>query len=130
MRLATCEQRRAVRARQSADLADDLPHRLGVAPVDALSGLQDGTAHDVLLEVLEKLERERGIAGVGEGLQDTNLCRVELVAAGLLRDLGIGAADIVPPAGLELRLDALVPLGLRWRLPRLLGGNLGKLDDR
>ena len=51
--LAAGEQRRAVRARQHADLARDRAHRLGVAAVDALAGRQDGAAHDVALEVLE-----------------------------------------------------------------------------
>jgi hypothetical protein len=53
LRLAAGEQRRAVRARQHADLGDDRPHGLGVAAVDAQAGVQDGAAHDVGFQVLE-----------------------------------------------------------------------------
>ena len=53
--LAAGEQRRAVRARQHADLGDDRPDGLGVAAVDARLALQDGAAHDVGLQVLEEL---------------------------------------------------------------------------
>ena len=45
--LAAGEQRRAVGARQHADLGDDRPDRLGVAAVDALAGVEDGAAEDV-----------------------------------------------------------------------------------
>ena len=55
LRLAAGEQRRAVGARQHADLGHDRTHGLGVAAVDALAGVEDGVAHDVGLEVAELL---------------------------------------------------------------------------
>src|SRR5260221_4965528 len=130
LRLAAGEEGRAVRARQQADLADDLPHRLGVTPVDALAGLQDGAADEVLLEVLEQLERERVVVRIRERLGDALLRRVEPVAARLLGGFGISGAELVPPARLELLLDAVVFLGLRRQCPRLLGRHLGEIDDR
>ena len=65
LRLAAGEQRRAVGARQHADLADDRAHGLGVAAVDALLVVEDGAAHDVLLEVLEELADELGLGALG-----------------------------------------------------------------
>ena len=59
--LAAGEQRRAVRARQDADLGRDRPHRRGVAAVDAAAAAQDRAAHDVLFELLEQLERQRAL---------------------------------------------------------------------
>ena len=53
--LAAGEQRRAVGARQHADLGHDRADGLGVAAVDALAGVEDGAAHDVGLEVAELL---------------------------------------------------------------------------
>ena len=42
-------------------LGDDRTHRLGVAPIDALSGLQDRTADDLGLQVLEDLRDGLGV---------------------------------------------------------------------
>ena len=58
--LATGEQRAAVGAGQDADLAGNRADGLGVAPVDAPSGLQDIVAHDGLLKALEGARRHRG----------------------------------------------------------------------
>src|SRR6185436_6346830 len=55
LRLATREQRRAMRARQYGSFADDRPHRYEIAPVDAMAGIENGVANDVLLEMLEGL---------------------------------------------------------------------------
>ena len=51
--LAAGEQRRAVGARQDADLGDDRAHGLEVAAVDALAGVEDVPAHDLGFELLE-----------------------------------------------------------------------------
>ena len=59
LRLTAGEQRRAMGARQNADLGHDRAHRLGVAAVDAHAGLEDGAAHDVGFEVLEDLAGHR-----------------------------------------------------------------------
>ena len=59
--LAAGEQRRAMRARQDADLGDDRADGLGVAAVDAQAGVQDGVADDVGFQVLE---RGLGLLGV------------------------------------------------------------------
>src|SRR6185436_10527386 len=53
LRLAACEQRRTVGARQHADLAHDRPHGLHVAAVDAFAGVEDVPAYDLALEFLE-----------------------------------------------------------------------------
>ena len=47
LRLAAGEQRRAVGARQDADLGDDRAHRLQVAAVDARAVVEDVPAHDL-----------------------------------------------------------------------------------
>ena len=51
--LAAGEQRRAVGARQDADLGDDRADRLQVAAVDARAGVEDVPAHDLGLRLLE-----------------------------------------------------------------------------
>ena len=67
--LAAGEERRAMRARQHADLAGDRPHGLGVAPVDARLAVEDAAAHDVLLELLEQSCRAvRALRLLGEQL--------------------------------------------------------------
>ena len=53
LRLAAGEQRRAVRARQDADLRQDRPHRLHVAPVDADAVVENVPAHDLGLQIVE-----------------------------------------------------------------------------
>ena len=53
LRLAAGEQRRAVGARQHADLGHDRADRLEVAAVDAAAGVEDVPAHDLGLELLE-----------------------------------------------------------------------------
>ena len=51
--LAAREQRRAVGARQHADLGDDLAHGPDVASVDALAGIEDVPADDLGFDFLE-----------------------------------------------------------------------------
>ena len=78
---AAGEQRRAVGARQDADLGDDRPDRLGVAAVDARLAAQDRAAHDVLFQVLEELAGQaclRGVVGIA-GATACCLGGVELV---------------------------------------------------
>ena len=53
--LAAGEQRRAVGARQHADLGEDRPHRRQVAAVDAALVVEDVPAHDLGLGVVERL---------------------------------------------------------------------------
>ncbi len=53
LRLAAGEQRRAVGARQDAGFRNDRTHRLDVAAVDALAGVEDVPAHDLGFEFLE-----------------------------------------------------------------------------
>ena len=53
LRFAAREQRRAVGARQNADLREDRPHRLHVAPVDADAGVEDVPADHLGLQVVE-----------------------------------------------------------------------------
>ena len=51
--LAAGEERRAVGARKDADLGHDRPHRLDVATIDALAGVEDVPAHDLGFKLLE-----------------------------------------------------------------------------
>ena len=53
LRLAAREQRRAMRARQNADLGDDRAHGLDVAAVDADAGVENVPADDLGLQLLE-----------------------------------------------------------------------------
>ena len=133
LRLAASEQRRAVRARQHADLGHDLPHGLDVAAVDALAGVEDVPAHDLGFELLEH-------AG------DAQL--VEHRILGALREvvrhhLGLGGVDRLVARHLvghrvgspQVRFDQAEHLLLERRivddgeLARLLRGLLGELDD-
>src|ERR1700756_4772006 len=77
LRLAAGEERRAMRARQDADLDRDRPHGFGVAAVDTRLAFDDGAANDVLLELLEILAGERFLGVVGEELGDLRLRRLE-----------------------------------------------------
>ncbi len=65
LRLAAGEQRRAMRARQDADLGDDRADGPGVAAVDAQPGVQDGVADDVGLQVLEQQPCLLGVQPLG-----------------------------------------------------------------
>ena len=55
LRLAAGEQRRAMGARQHADLGEDRAHGRQVAPVDAAPVVEDVPAHDLRLGVVERL---------------------------------------------------------------------------
>ena len=57
--LAAREQRAAMHPRQHADLGRYQADAGGVAPVDAPPGIQDGIAHDRLLELLEHAQDRR-----------------------------------------------------------------------
>ena len=67
--LAAGEQRRAVGARQDADLGDDRADGLQVAAVDADAAVEDVAADDVLLELLEHLADELRRRRVGRALR-------------------------------------------------------------
>ena len=66
LRLAAGEQRRAMRARQHADLGDDRAHRLGVAAIDAQPGVEDGVADDVGLDLLEQRLGRLGVQALAD----------------------------------------------------------------
>ena len=131
--LAAGEQRRAVGARQHADFGDDVAHRLGVAAVDALAGVENVPANDLGFEFLEH-------AG------DAELVVFRLLAFGeeVRHRLFLDGAD----RGITLLLDRDRVGGAQFLLDqaehflfdrgivddrdvaRLLGGLLGELDDR
>src|SRR5437764_4033865 len=130
LRLATGEQRRAMRPRQQADLAIDGPDRSGVAPVDPLVAAQDRTAHDLLFEILEQLEREGALGLVFEEAFRCRLGRVELVAARLLAALAVGGGELRPYSFAQPGLDRRLIGGRLGHSPRLLGAGLGERNDR
>ena len=70
LRLAAGEQRRAVGARQHADLRQDRAHGRQIAPVDAAAVVEDVPAHDLGLRAVERLGDRLG----GE-LRLRRLCR-------------------------------------------------------
>ena len=132
LRLAACEQRRAVRARQNVNFRKDRTHRLQIATVDARLRLQDVATHDVHLERLEGIRRE--------GPSRSHLRRSRnAFDHGLLR-----RADKILTLALFLRRKRFLQrlfgellhvgriLGLVGDLdvPRFLRGLLGELDDR
>ena len=129
--LAACEQRRAVGARQEADDRLDRAYRLRVATVDATAVLEDRAADDVGLERFHELGSDELLLRVafGEcfgGLGAGSIQRGR--ALGLVGEL-VGGVDILADEILELFLDRALVGGGR-KLPGLLGGLLGKLDDR
>jgi hypothetical protein len=125
--LAAGEQSGAVGARQDADLGDDGADGLGVPPVDAQAGIEDGVADDVGLQVLEQAFGGGGIDAVlgqrgGGGL----LGGADLVVAGGLGALLIGVGE----RGAGQRIDAggqgFLLLGGFGQRPGLLGGVFGE----
>ncbi len=115
---ASGEQRRAMRARQNADLDRDRPHHAGVAAVDPALAAQHGPAHDLLFQILEQLRRHAALLLVGEQFGDLRLGRIEPVAAILLALLAIG--------GFDQRADRLAQPGLdRFELGRGGGSSHG-----
>ena len=131
--LAAREQRRAVGARQDADLGDDRAHGLDVAPVDARAGVEDVPAHDLRLGVLEDaldlVGRELLLALCGaERGHHLRLDGVDGAVALLLDGLLVGLAQVRLGDG-EHRLLDLRSVG-RLEVARLLGGLLGEPDDR
>ncbi len=128
--LAAGEQRRAVGARQDADFSADRADGLAVAAVDALAGLHDVAAHDVALEILEQLADQVGLRLVlaADRFLGLLLHVVDLVGAGLLGLLGIGAAQIVGEL-LQLGPHRLLLRALFRQRPWLLGALLGEVDD-
>ncbi len=130
LRLAAREQRRAVRARQYADLARDAAHRIEVTAVDPLAALQDLLPHRVVLDVLDGVGDVLDVVGElgGELLLNRGLeGRHRLGALALLRQvqrlgdarLGEGR-DAVLEAGRRLHFGPF-HLGLAQRRGQLVG---------
>ena len=133
LRLAAGEQRRAVSARQHADLGHDRPHRLHVAAVDALAGVEDVPAHDLGFELLEDVgDLQLRIRRVLHALRTEMRNRLglggidRLVALHLVGDR-IGGAQVTLDQAEHFLFQRLV-VGQR-EVARLLGGLLGELDD-
>ena len=130
LRLAAGEQRRAVGARQNADLAGYRSNAAGVAAVDPAAVAQNGAAHDVLFDVLEELERDRVLRFVGKQLGQFGLRRIEPVAAVLLALRRVGGLDQRADRVAQPRADFLEFRRLRRQAPRFAGAGLGEIDDR
>jgi hypothetical protein len=83
--LAAGEQRRAVGARQDADLGDDRADRLQVAAVDALARVEDVAADDVASSFLKRPPTccgSRRLLLLGEELGATADLRLDRVDGG------------------------------------------------
>ena len=93
--LAAGEDGAAVDTRQKAGLSDDRAHRLGVAAVDPLAGIEDRVADDVLFQLLE-LACDQDVVGTllaAELLQRLRLDLADHVLAGRFLRLGIGGCE-------------------------------------
>ena len=133
LRFAAGEQRRAVGARQHADLGQDRAHRRQVAAVDAAAMIENVPADDLGLRAVEglgdRLASEVSMAALG--LQrgfDLRFHRVDGGVAILLVRDRIGGAQVrlrdVEHGLLDRRLVD------RHEIARLLGGLFGEPDDR
>ena len=60
--LAAGEHGTAVNAGEKTSLRNDRSHRLGVAAIDALAGVEDGVPDDVLFQLLE-LASDQNVVG-------------------------------------------------------------------
>jgi hypothetical protein len=131
LRLATGEQRRAVRARQHAHFGDDLTYCLGVAPVDAQPGIQDRIAHDIGFEILQHRLRSPRIQpffdqlGRHGFLRGAHFLVTRLLHLLLIRFGDAGTAQLVDP-----RLQRNVALRHLCQRPRLLRRMLRQFDNR
>ena len=133
LRLTAGEQRRAVGARQYADLGDNRAHGFHVTAVDALAGVENVPAHDLGLEVLERdcRQRERVLVTggeLGEGVLHLGLCSVNCIVSLHLVGNRVGGPQVGLDQFAHLFLDRRI---VRHReLARLFGGLLGEPDDR
>ena len=118
-------------AGQDAGLANNLPDRREVAAIDALGGLKNARANEVLLGLLEGRRHIRcchGVGALGNELGHDRLLHLgDAVATLLLGRDGIGIAQTVigDPGDLCHQLGIVDLLDF----PRLLGRLLSQLDD-
>ena len=133
--LAAGEQRRAVGARQHADLGHDRAHRLDVAAVDAAAGVEDVPAHDLGFELLEDAGDAAACRMRGFSTPSGKKCRHDLGLGGLDRLVArhlvgdrVGGAQVLLDEAEHLLLERGI-VGHR-ELARLLRGLLGEPDDR
>ncbi len=128
---AAGEQRAAMAARQGADLSHDGTHRFGIAPVDALAGLDDIAAHDILFDILEDAARHFELVSAEIQRRESRfLGCADLFDARLLDGLRIGLAQRTFSDAAQL-LSERGLLGRRLRqIPGILGAFLGQIDDR
>ncbi len=126
------EQRRAMGARQHADFGDNLAHRLGIAAIDALAGVEDVPANDLGFQFLEHAGNAQLV--VFRFLAFREIVRHHLFlgladrgVAVLLDRNGIGGAQI----GLDQCEHFLFQRAFVDDLDvaRLLRGLLGEFDD-
>src|SRR5271163_3091115 len=117
-------------ARQNADLARYRPNAAGIPAVNPAAVAQNGAAHDVLLDVLEELERDRMLRFVGKKLGQFGFRLIEPVAAVLLALRGVGGLDQRADRVPQPRADFIELRRLGRQAPRLTGAGLGEVDDR
>ena len=127
--LAAREERRAVAARQRADLALDGANIAGRPPVDARSAVEDLPAHDVLLKRLQRSVEDAGSAFLLTELRGgLRLGRRHFLHPFGLAGDGIGFAERSLGTGTDALDERRVHL-LLWQFPGLLRAGLGKADD-
>ena len=80
-------------ATKDPDLARDRPDGAGIATINPHSAAQHGTTDNLLLEILEQLQRNRALKLVGKYLGQLCLRRIQPIASVLLALLAIGILD-------------------------------------
>src|SRR3546814_10363084 len=107
LRFATREQRRTMRARQEADDRLNRANLLRIAPIDALTILQNGGANDFGLQLLDLLDGDHLHLRIFAGECFLRLCASGVQRIGTSRFAGqlVRSGDIRADKILELRLD-------------------------
>ena len=120
-----------MRARQNSDLARDISHGLGIPSIDPLSGFDNATAHNVLLDLLEDRRTDFNVEFLFfESRHDRITRSVERFDPVLLDCNLIGGRQrfgrqVFDPCG-----DCFVLLRRFRQVPRLLSTRFGQLDNR
>src|SRR3984893_690282 len=128
--LASGEQCRAVSAAKDSDLARNWPDGAGIATINPRSAPQHSATDDLLLEILEQLQRNPALKLIRKYLGQLCLRRIQPIAPLLLALLAIGILDQRPDRIAQPRLDRGRLERFVRQAPRLARAGLGELDDR
>ncbi len=113
---------------QHANLAFDLAHGAGIAAIDAVAGVENLAANNVLFQFLDGIANGARIRVFGQGVVGFTLGIRQHVGAGLLDGFCIGRAQVGLDGFGYLGLDRRV-IFWRGQIPRLFRGHFGQLDN-